>query len=177
MEREGNSTGVGYPEMSKNMEEQMQFKETSYPLERETLVPRFFKVISSTVAEINPLLDQFIDVVKNLPCAPENEDDIRLAVYEALVNAIAHGNENDPARKVAVACFCECRDAENLLVVIRDEGSGFHPDTVPDPRSEEMLYASHGRGIFLMRQLMDEVSYVNGGREVQMRKRSTHRCQ
>jgi len=56
MEREGNSTGVGYPEMSKNMEEQMQFKETSYPLERETLVPRFFKVISSTVAEINPLL-------------------------------------------------------------------------------------------------------------------------
>ena len=113
-----------------------------------------------------------MSVVRRLPCAPEAEADIELALYEALANAIIHGNERDPNKKVLVACFCECGKGENLLVLIRDEGSGFDPDRVADPHSAEMLYASHGRGIYLMRRLVDEVSYKDNGRQVELRQRS-----
>jgi serine/threonine-protein kinase RsbW len=154
----------------KNREKQMESKKNSCPIEREDLVPRFCEVISSNVSEVNPLLDKLMDVVKSLPCAPQQEEEIRLALYEALANAILHGNENDPGKKVSVACFCECGKAENLLVVIRDEGAGFDPNAIPDPRSAETLYASHGRGIFLMRKLMDDVSFLDRGREVEIRK-------
>jgi serine/threonine-protein kinase RsbW len=140
-------------------------------LERQNLLPCFYKEIFSNVAEINPLLDKLMDAIKNLSCGPQDQDDIRLAAYEALANAIIHGNENNPAKKVVVTCFCEFGNDDNLRLVIRDEGLGFHPDAVPDPRSPETKYLSHGRGILIIRQLMNEVSYSDGGREVQMLKR------
>jgi serine/threonine-protein kinase RsbW len=128
-------------------------------------------VISSRVFEIVPLLDKIMHVVKQLPFAPSQEEEIRLAVYEALANAVIHGNANDPQKEVDVACFFESNSCENLVIVVRDEGSGFDPDSIPDPRSGQGLYSSHGRGIYFMRQLMDEVAYFNGGREVELRKR------
>jgi len=146
-------------------------KEKILPLERKNFVPVFYQMISSRVFEINPLLDKIMHVVKQVPFAPSEEEDIRLAVYEALANAVIHGNASDPEKEVAVACFFESNNCENLVIVVRDEGSGFDPDSIPDPRSGQGLYSSHGRGIYFMRQLMDEVAYLDGGREVELRKR------
>ncbi len=111
--------------------------------------------------------------VKDMACAPEEEKlgDVELALHEALANAILHGNESDPNRKVVVACFCECGADTGLLLVVKDEGSGFDPNQVPDPTAAEVVYSNHGRGIFLMRHLMDEVRHLGGGCEVELRKR------
>ncbi len=111
-------------------------------------------------------------VVKQLPFSQEQEEDIRLAVYEALANAMIHGNGSDPQKDVAVACFFEHNNSKDVVIVIRDEGNGFDPDAIPDPRSGKGLYLSHGRGIYLMRRLVDEVAYFDGGCEVQLRKHS-----
>ena len=78
-----------------------------------------------------------------------------------------HGNESDPNKKVVVACFCECGTDAGLLLLVRDEGSGFDPNEIPDPTAAQLVYSNHGRGIFLMRHLMDEVRHLEGGREVE----------
>ena len=81
------------------------------------------------------------------------------------------GTKVTPGKKVIVACFCECETDGGLLLVISDEGHGFDPAQVPDPTQGQNVYAGHGRGIFLMRQLMDEVRYQEGGSQIELRKR------
>jgi serine/threonine-protein kinase RsbW len=96
---------------------------------------------------------------------------IQVALYEALVNAIVHGNDEDETRRVNVELAAR---AEGLAVRVRDEGRGFDPSRVPNPLAPESLCKPSGRGIFLMRMLMDEVAFrqlANGGMEVTMRKR------
>ncbi len=143
----------------------------SCPLRRDNLVSEFCEVIPSTVEALNPTEEKVMAAVKNLPCAPEELLGVSLSLREALANAILHGNQNDPARRVLVACFCECEPDGGLLLVVRDEGPGFNPDEVPDPTGAAAIHDSHGRGIFLMRHLMDEVHFVQGGSEVLLRKR------
>jgi serine/threonine-protein kinase RsbW len=102
-------------------------------------------------------------------------DDIQVAVHEALVNAMKHGNRHDETRCVAL----EVRiDADGLAIRVRDEGRGFDPSRVPDPLTLENLCRSSGRGILLMRALMDAVTFRRprgGGTEVWMRKRLPRR--
>jgi serine/threonine-protein kinase RsbW len=81
---------------------------------------------------------------------------IGMAVREAAINAVLHGNEYDPARKIDVALENTGKD---LVFVIADEGHGFKPEDVPDPLAEENLLRGTGRGIFLIRSLMDEVHF------------------
>jgi serine/threonine-protein kinase RsbW len=141
------------------------------PLRRDKLVSQFCEVIPSTLDALNDIQDKVLAVVKRLPCAPEALEDLAIALREALVNAILHGNQNDPSKRVVVACFCECEENGGLLLVVRDEGQGFNPDEVPDPTGAEAIHSWDGRGIFLMRHFMDEVRYENGGSEVLLRKR------
>jgi serine/threonine-protein kinase RsbW len=92
---------------------------------------------------------------------------IRLALEEALVNAIKHGNQMDPAKRV----FVQYRIAENKFEIhIRDEGAGFDPADVPDPTDIENLERPCGRGLMLMRYYMTEVNYSNRGNVVTMSK-------
>jgi serine/threonine-protein kinase RsbW len=79
-----------------------------------------------------------------------------MAVREAAVNAVLHGNEYDPARKIAVGFE---NTGKALVITIADEGKGFSPETVPDPLAQENLLRGTGRGIFLIRSLMDEVHF------------------
>lgn len=148
----------------------------SCPLQREKLAPRFCEVIPSTPAALDSTVEQLMPVVKAMCCAPEETEDVELALREALANAILHGNHSDPSKKVFVACFCECEADRGLLLVVRDEGSGFDPAQVPDPTAAERIYSTHGRGIFLMRQSMDEIRYISGGNEVELRKHGTPGC-
>jgi len=88
---------------------------------------------------------------------------MRLALEEALVNAIKHGNGMDPNKQVHVTCQV---DEVQARVTIRDEGTGFDPCDVPDPTDDDNLEKPGGRGIMLMRAFMTEVSYASDGKEV-----------
>lgn len=92
---------------------------------------------------------------------------VRLAMEEALVNAIKHGNGLDAAKQVHVIC----RVSESRLwIQITDQGSGFDPEEVPDPTDPENLDAPSGRGIMLMRNFMSRVEYNKTGNRVVMEK-------
>ena len=94
---------------------------------------------------------------------------VRLAVEEAVINAIKHGNHMDKAKKVAVTFSV---DPSQLRVSVEDEGEGFNPDDVPDPTLDENLQQTYGRGLLLMRAYMDEVTFNEKGNCVTMRKRA-----
>lgn len=90
---------------------------------------------------------------------------VRLALTEALVNAIKHGNRLDPTKKVHIR-YCVTPDRIDIRVA--DEGPGFCPEAVPDPTAPENLERPCGRGLLLMRHYMTEVNYTDSGRAVQM---------
>jgi serine/threonine-protein kinase RsbW len=92
---------------------------------------------------------------------------IRLALEEALINAIKHGNQMDHGKKVHIAYHVR---ADRFEIEITDEGLGFDPEDVPDPTAPENLERSCGRGLMLMRHYMCEVNYSRRGNTVSMRK-------
>jgi serine/threonine-protein kinase RsbW len=79
---------------------------------------------------------------------------ISMAVREAAVNAVLHGNAYDPGKKVKVDFV---RTSSDLVITIRDQGKGLDPEKIPDPLAPENLMKTSGRGIFLIRSFMDEV--------------------
>ena len=90
---------------------------------------------------------------------------VKLALEEALVNAIKHGNKLDPKKKVHIRYTVS---PNRIDIRIVDEGPGFNPDDVPDPTAPENLERPCGRGLLLMRHYMTEVEYSDSGRAVQM---------
>jgi anti-sigma regulatory factor (Ser/Thr protein kinase) len=94
---------------------------------------------------------------------------VELALQEALANAIRHGCRNDCTRHVQ--CVVTCDDSGEIVIVVRDPGQGFEAAAVANPLDPENMLKPGGRGIFLINQLMDEVDFRDGGREVEMRKR------
>jgi serine/threonine-protein kinase RsbW len=103
----------------------------------------------------------------------EKEMEWRLCFDEALVNAIVHGNQRDPRRLVVVSLMISDRA---WGVRIEDEGKGFSPASVPDPDAQESLLLEHGRGILLMKSLLDEIHYYAGGSKVLLVKRLSPAC-
>ena len=93
---------------------------------------------------------------------------INLALEEALTNAVKHGNRADPNKKVTVRFAV---NDEKAVVIVRDEGPGFEPETIPDCTKPERLPLPNGRGIMLIRSYMDEVCYRDNGREIYFMKR------
>ena len=94
---------------------------------------------------------------------------IKLALEEAFVNAIKHGNRLDPAKHVHVNATVTEDRAE---IIIEDEGPGFDRTCVPDPTAEENLDKCSGRGILLIEEYMSDVEYSKGGRRVRMVKKN-----
>jgi serine/threonine-protein kinase RsbW len=92
---------------------------------------------------------------------------VKMAVEEALVNAIKHGNQMDPEKSVRVRYAL---GPERFDVRITDEGPGFNPDDVPDPTAPENLERPCGRGLLLIRYYMSEVSFQDSGRTIVMHK-------
>lgn len=90
---------------------------------------------------------------------------IKLALEEALTNAIKHGNRNDRTKHVTVKYFI---DPERALIMVRDEGPGFVPGAVPDCTADENLERPSGRGIMLMHAYMTRICYNACGNEVWM---------
>jgi len=91
---------------------------------------------------------------------------ILISLVEAVSNAILHGNRSDPSKFVQVECeVC----GEFVCFKVKDEGNGFDFSHVPDPTSERNIDKPHGRGIFLMQRLADEISYNENGTEVRVK--------
>jgi serine/threonine-protein kinase RsbW len=102
----------------------------------------------------------------------DEEDRFRvtMAVREAAVNAVLHGNEYDPTKKITVSLE---NTGSELVITIADEGKGLVPESVPDPLAPENLLRGTGRGIFLIRSFMDEVHFrqLHPGTEVTLVKK------
>jgi serine/threonine-protein kinase RsbW len=124
---------------------------------------------SSQIEAISPFLEQLMHFIKSFRSGDGGEVDIEIAVREALANAVIHGNQEDPKKRVRVTS--RCSDDGQVFITIRDEGRGFDSRTVPDPTTPENVLSSHGRGIYLMRMLMDEISFEQDGTVVKMCKR------
>ena len=98
---------------------------------------------------------------------------VRLAVEEAIINAMKHGNHMDKAKTVAVTWSV---DETEAVIAVEDQGEGFNPAAVPDPTREENLEIPHGRGLVLMKAYMDEVVYNDKGNRVTLVKRAPWRA-
>jgi serine/threonine-protein kinase RsbW len=89
----------------------------------------------------------------------------QVGLAEALTNAMLYGNAGDPRKHVRLTLTLE---ASRVVVHVEDEGNGFDPDSLPDPTLPENLHRPGGRGVFLIRKLMDEVDYDRGGSLVRL---------
>ncbi len=105
--------------------------------------------------------------VESLRLSESDEIDILVAVQEALANAVTHGSRNDGAK--SIHCAVESDDA-GISITVRDPGPGFDPDAAVAALGAGNNLGQHGRGILLMRSLMDEVRYDRGGAEIHLRK-------
>jgi anti-sigma regulatory factor (Ser/Thr protein kinase) len=92
---------------------------------------------------------------------------VKLAVEEAVINAIKHGNQLDPTKKVTVDFTLE---DDKVVISVADEGEGFDPSSIPDPTTDENLESPYGRGIVLMKAYMDSVEFSDNGTKVTMTK-------
>jgi serine/threonine-protein kinase RsbW len=135
----------------------------------EKLVLKLKVTLAADKAAIDPVVQGIMDVVRDTHCANGKEDAIELALSEALANAVVHGAKGDP--KKVVECDVACDEARGMLIVVRDPGPGFDPSAIPSPVVGQNIYSNHGRGIFLINQLMDEVQFKNNGKEIHMIKR------
>ncbi|HJW31198.1 MAG TPA: ATP-binding protein [Saprospiraceae bacterium] len=90
---------------------------------------------------------------------------ILISLTEAVNNAMIHGNQLDQDKKIVVTCR---KQSHRIHLFISDEGHGFDPVQIPDPTSEERIQKEGGRGVFLMKQLTDEIHFLDQGRTVQL---------
>ena len=125
---------------------------------------RQFPSISS---EALPVLEALVNQLRREGWSTHDVFGIHLAVEEALVNAITHGNSSEADKTVSVYFQV---NADRLIVEVTDQGLGFNPRTVPDPTRGDRLSQPHGRGVMLMRALMDRVEYLGRGNHVVLEK-------
>ncbi len=125
-------------------------------------------VIDSDTAQGQRIQSDIVTLAQTCEFSEPELFAIRLAVEEALVNAIKHGNGSDPSKKVRIEYEI---DPEQVRIRIEDEGPGFDPDDVPDPTDPEFLERPCGRGLMLMRHYMSHVEFSQKGNCVEMFKR------
>jgi serine/threonine-protein kinase RsbW len=129
---------------------------------------QFETTLPAEISAISDAVDAVLGLVRNSGRAHGKEFEIEMALREALANAIVHGCQSDPTKYVEFGM--DFNDAGGILIVVRDPGPGFDPALVPSPTLAGNLHSEHGRGVFLIHTLMDEVRYERGGTEIHMRK-------
>jgi len=118
---------------------------------------------------VDPVVAQVMESVRQMKNVDGKEDAIELALLEALANAVVHGAKEDPTK--VVECIVAFDEQRGILIIVRDPGPGFDPQAIPSCTMGENLYSNHGRGIYLINQLMDEVEFHKNGTEIHMVKR------
>ncbi len=123
--------------------------------------------LDSTLESVNRAEKTAVDIAAKGGFGEDAQHHIAMAVREAAVNAVLHGNAYDPLKKFVVA-YEVTSDA--LIITITDQGQGLDPGKIPDPLSPDNLLKNSGRGIFLIRAFMDEVTIrnLNPGTEIRL---------
>jgi serine/threonine-protein kinase RsbW len=135
-----------------------------WPLDRHAYPLRLREYLPSTKQALNTAVRRVLRIATSCGCPEENQTDLEIALREALANAIIHGNAFHDAKSIFLRCYGAPGSA--MLIIVRDQGEGFAPGEVPDPRGPDRMHLHHGRGLFLMRELMDYVEHRKNGREV-----------
>ena len=120
------------------------------------------------VHRVSEVVDKVVALVRELHGETDKEPELALALTEALANAVKHGSKNNPALKVQCQVFTE---GSAMIIIVRDSGPGFDPSSVANPLESAGLTADHGRGLHMIRQLVDEVRFERNGAEIRMVKR------
>jgi serine/threonine-protein kinase RsbW len=130
-------------------------------IQLDTLIPSDIHIIDRTV-------DKIVRLIRKFHCLGETEG-IEFALREALANAIIHGNHSDPNKSVRI-CVGLQPDC-GVLIIVKDAGSGFDPHQLPNPVNGQNIFKEHGRGIFLINQLMQDVKFsFDHGTAIHMRR-------
>ncbi len=126
--------------------------------------------MESTLESVNKAEEMVGQLAKQAGFDDDVRDGIAMAVREAMINAVLHGNAYDPGKRVNLTLE---QNGRELIVTIGDEGKGLEPEEVPDPLAPENLMKQSGRGIFLIRAFMDEVRFrkLEPGTEITLIKR------
>jgi serine/threonine-protein kinase RsbW len=117
---------------------------------------------------ISGVTDGVTQLLRKKGWPDEKAMEVELALQEALANAVRHGCGDDPTKRVQ--CYVTHDASGEVVIVIRDPGTGFNLKAVPDPLAGENVFKPSGRGIYLINRLMDEVHFADEGREIRMRK-------
>jgi serine/threonine-protein kinase RsbW len=132
--------------------------------------PEFREVLNMSIPAdqnaIASVADAVAEKLKDLSLPEEKQLEIGLALQEALANAVVHGCNNDAT--LTVRCSMMSDDNGRVFIAVSDPGPGFNAGSLADPKLQENLHEDHGRGIYLIRQLMDEVQFERGGQEIRM---------
>ena len=124
--------------------------------------------LPARLGSISPIVQGVMVMARETECAVGKEFELEVALWEGLANAVIHGCGNDASK--VVECSVSGSESGEVTIVVRDPGPGFDPASIPSPVVGENLYSNHGRGIYLVRQLMDEVWFERAGTEIHMRK-------
>jgi anti-sigma regulatory factor (Ser/Thr protein kinase) len=130
---------------------------------------QFTMTIPADPREIPKVTDGVTQVLQEKGWPEADVMAVELALQEAVANAIRHGCGGDATKQLQ--CAVACDDDGEIVITVRDPGTGFDPSKVANPLDPENLLKSSGRGIFLINGLMDDVQFADGGRELQMRKK------
>jgi len=125
--------------------------------------------VAADKAAVDSVVQRIMQSIREKDCAGDKEPAIELALSEALANAVIHGAKSDPSK--VVECDVACDQNRSLLIVVLDPGEGFDPAKIPSPVMGQNIYSGHGRGVYLITQLMDEVKFLKNGTEIHMIKR------
>lgn len=111
-------------------------------------------------------LESFINEVAQAGNAgDETSGYMMLLLSEAVTNGIIHGNKLDPAKKVFVEAIVH---PDKIVLKVEDQGDGFNPEAVPNPLEEENLLKTGGRGVYLMKEYADDVTYNDKGNQIRL---------
>jgi serine/threonine-protein kinase RsbW len=120
--------------------------------------------------DVPAVLDAVVAAMEQFAYPKKDVFAVRLALEEALVNAVKHGNRGDPAKEARLRYYA---NAELVLLEVEDDGAGFDPAGVPDPLAPENLERPSGRGLFLIRKYMTWMEHNERGNCVTMCKHRT----
>jgi serine/threonine-protein kinase RsbW len=119
---------------------------------------------------VAPTVERILEAVEPAGLSADERDDLAVAVAEALSNAAVHGNRLKPRAQVSITV--EVVPRRQATVEVTDRGAGFDPTALEDPTHPSHILVPGGRGIFLMRRLVDEVDYAAAGNRVRLVKRA-----
>lgn len=122
-------------------------------------------VIQSKIENVS-LVENLIDEVAiELSIISDLYGNVLISTIEAVTNAIVHGNDNNPEKNVSIEVI---KDEKKLTIIVEDEGNGFDLNLVPDPTKPDYIEKPDGRGIFLMRNLTDDLEFEKNGAIVKL---------